>query len=228
QDQLRLAANSADVEFAVQPGELPPAAGPLFEELLRPPGAPDGSAAAGAARLRSYERSVFSALERLLGEWNAAGFPGVPRAEAVALLPLAPCVARVAVPAWRVVVQVGLPEDFFEGGGRLAAAAAGAGRVAEEEGCWRRLPALRARLLGRRGWQVVRVPFFEWRSLAGGQEQRQFLRGRLREPARLAAERARGGPPAEGAQKDILAPCAPLSSSASDRPFYGYAGQAAA
>jgi len=44
---------------------------------------------------------------------------------------------------------------------------------------WQRLPLLRMRLLRHLGWQVLEVPFFEWRDLVGNLERQQFLRGHL-------------------------------------------------
>lgn len=188
-DQVRLIAVSAREEFAIEPNELSPAAAARYEKLLTPPVfvAPKfvtrGGQAAGTGALRPYERDVYFALQRLLGEWNKAGFASVPTAEAAVLQPVAQFEVSLAVPAWKAVVEVGCPEDFFEGafvGGGVAA-------NPEKDAVWQRLPLLRTRLLRCLGWHVVEVPFFTWQGLGSGTEQRQFLRGRLREAARKAA-----------------------------------------
>lgn len=102
---------------------------------------------------------------------------GVPHAEPEVMYPTPIGDLRIAVPAWRVSVEVRGPECFFDGG----VAAAGSGWEADDMGTWQRLPSLRMRLLRQLGWHVVEVPFFEWQELLDGAEQRQYLRSRLRE-----------------------------------------------
>ena len=43
--------------------------------------------------------------------------------------------------------------------------------------------ALKRGLLGLAGWRVVSVPHWEWDACAGPASQREYLRGRLQEPA---------------------------------------------
>merc|ERR1712232_1426817 len=113
-DQLRLILTSAHKEFKVRPCELTSAAAAGFSSMLAlplvvPPAAPPGVT---PSVLRSYEKSVFAALERLLRESSAAG-QGTP-ADPVVLYPTVPCDIRIAVPALRLAIEVGCPEDFFD------------------------------------------------------------------------------------------------------------------
>ena len=79
--------------------------------------------------LKSYERSVFKALEKLLTEKFRLK-PPVPKLEA--MHEASCCDVRLALPALKVAVEVGLKGDLFEGP-REAWADAGWGRTAESE-----------------------------------------------------------------------------------------------
>jgi len=182
QEQLRLVVASAHLEFKVAPGDLPPSAATHFAQLLEGPVTPHVGVRPSSSELQSYERSVHTALERLLREWtDATAGTGVPPAELAIFHPTLVCNVRIAVPAWCVAVEVGHPEDL------VTTRSSSGLRLSSEEGLWQRLPALRMRLLRCLGWHVVEIPFFEWRSLLDGPEQRQFLRARLRAPAQKAA-----------------------------------------
>ena len=75
--------------------------------------------------LKSYERSVFKALEKLLTEKFRLK-PPVPKLEA--MHEASCCDVRLALPALKVAVEVGLKGDLFEGPGKLGRMLVGAGR----------------------------------------------------------------------------------------------------
>ncbi|CAE7204573.1 ercc6l [Symbiodinium sp. CCMP2456] len=116
---------SASLEFGVQAGDLSDAAATRFHEVQRP----ERVSGQSVDCLQSYERSVFKALEKLLAEKFRLK-PPVPKLEA--LHPTSCCDVRLALPALKLAVEVGLKGDLFEGP-REAWADAGWGRTAESE-----------------------------------------------------------------------------------------------
>ncbi|CAE7251600.1 unnamed protein product [Symbiodinium sp. CCMP2592] len=121
---------SASLEFGVQAGDLSDAAAKRFQEVQRPAKLPlEKVSGQSVDYLRSYERSVFKALEKLLTEKFRLK-PPVPKLEAMHSASC--CNVRLALPALKVAVEVGLKGDLFEGP-REAWADAGWGRTAESE-----------------------------------------------------------------------------------------------
>eukprot|EP00928_Gymnodinium_smaydae_P035621 TRINITY_DN25039_c0_g1_i1.p1 TRINITY_DN25039_c0_g1~~TRINITY_DN25039_c0_g1_i1.p1 ORF type:complete len:1195 (-),score=227.65 TRINITY_DN25039_c0_g1_i1:352-3894(-) len=170
----------------------PPAAGYLSRRR--------GSAKSSVV-LTADEKSVSAALSRVLrelarlpaGEFESEegpSFVGAPPGGPVELaiqhvVPLVGAV-RLAIPPWRVAVELASEQDCDDPGVTspfAAASSPGDAPAAAGWGVevvrWRALPALRLRLLRALGWRVVEVPYYEWRSLADAAQQRDFLRERL-------------------------------------------------
>lgn len=120
------------------------------------------------AGLNGYEQGVVAALDRVLigGALDSrCSANGAPPAEVATFFPSMLGDLRVALPAWRTTVEVGLAVDYFEDGDRPRYRGLTEGPAPRGPDQWQRQPALRMRLLHALGWHVVQVPFWEWQKL---------------------------------------------------------------
>mmetsp|Transcript_38472 Transcript_38472/g.110000 ORF Transcript_38472/g.110000 Transcript_38472/m.110000 type:complete len:440 (+) Transcript_38472:33-1352(+) len=127
----------------------------------------------GERALNALERDVWKHLEMLANHRIAKTMYLVPSL----LVDAAPFVVHIADTHYKVVIEVGLPNDFYT----------------EMDGTqieWTAWSRARHRLLRAMGWHVALVPYFDWEPLRSEHEKMHFLR---RQIGRAMAESEGGG-----------------------------------
>ncbi|CAJ1423839.1 unnamed protein product [Effrenium voratum] len=212
----RLVASCAATEFGLKPGDFSAEAAEAFAALLQPREAESPELRSLERQLlEALERFVDDWKSKNPWALQADASHGTSAPCVSINHPTPPCEIRLAVPAWKVAFQVGHAEDFFSGPREAWVDGPGWGQLAEEEldhgallgdfvfedetgdsfeasedaAQWQRLPALQMRLLKGLGWTVVEVPYAQWRTLLGSEEQ-SFLARHLKEtlPKKRVAE----------------------------------------